>query len=90
MRRRRLSERQSLQLERTGTTTKTEVEVELVVEKAEEEEEEVEAKHGEVPQQAVAVAVEGTQGRGEVPKRSARCGFKVHQVQDLMHFSYIE
>jgi len=76
MRRRRLSERQSLQLERTGTTTKTE--------------EEVEAKHGEAPQQAVAVAVEGTQGRGEVPKRSARCGFKVHQVQDLMHFSYIE
>jgi len=76
MRRRRLSERQSLQLERTGTTTKTEVEVE--------------AKHGEAPQQAVAVAVEGTQGRGEVPKRSARCGFKVHQVQDLMHFSYIE
>ena len=70
MRRRRLSERLSLQLERTGTTTRAGVEEvveELEAGRAEEVEEE-EARPGAV--QVLAVAVEGTLGRGAAQRRN--------------------
>ena len=75
MRRRRLSERLSLLLERTGTTTRAEVEeVEEVVEVVEAlvvgraGEVEEEARPGAV--QVLAVAVEGTPGRGAAQRRN--------------------